>query len=213
MGISFIFIGFDWVYFGFGFCFVSLGWGVVMHFVNGKMPPRIKFLGSQGTKLDNIIYHNRDISVNYTNKQKGSDMQNVKFFDKNGVELKTGDYVVIEGSNKPREIKRFALQEFPSGFQFVKVYFVGHDTYANPSILTKHTPKLVKVKRTFEEVCELRDNGAMFMKTEKGTIMYKPVVSQNSGIIFIDSLTISGWKFKPKNSNSWQELDYKEVEE
>ena len=133
-------------------------------------------------------------------------MDHVKFFDKNGVEIRKGDFVVIDGVKC--EVSHFVLR---SDHGDPIVHFKGKLVGSLLREVTKHTHKLVKVKRTFEEVCELVKDECLF--NTKGKTRYSPCVSIDCGIIFIHGVHISEYDFKPKNSDTWQELEYKEVEE
>lgn len=134
-------------------------------------------------------------------------MQNVKFFDKNGVELKVGDIVTDNNGNKDI-VAHFRLAD---NHNQVVVSLKSLFGYIPLHSLTKYTPKITKVKRTFEEVCELRDSGAMFRTPNADH--YKPSIMIAGADIYIIGEKLCNLKFKTKNSDTWQDLEYKEVEE
>jgi hypothetical protein len=136
-------------------------------------------------------------------------MDNVKFFDKNGVEICEGDVINTTAGkmvidyfvvNRIKDKKLSAIAQAKDK----AISFCCHE-------VTKHTPKLTKIKRTFEEVCELRDSGAMFRTANADH--YKPSIMKTSADIYIIGEKLRNLKFKPTNSDTWQDLEYKEVEE
>ena len=138
-------------------------------------------------------------------------MDSVKFFDNNGVELCEGDFIYSQ-MGKTR-IDYFVVNRLSNG----KLTALAHSKEFGLSFplrdIRKHTPKLIKIKRTFEEVCELRDSGALFKYNGRKAEEYKPVVAKTESKVFVDNYCVSMWQFKPKNSDTWQELEFKEVEE
>jgi hypothetical protein len=141
-------------------------------------------------------------------KQKEYKMDNVTFFDKNGVELNVGDMVISDSGLKGSiDFFRFGQDTFACAHLFGRTGFFALEK------LTKHTPKLVKVKRTFEEVCELRDSGALFKMADKSQINYKPTIATDDTGIYIDDFSSNCWLIKPKGSDVWEDAKYKEVEE
>ena len=132
-------------------------------------------------------------------------MDNVKFFDKNGVELNVGDVVILDSGVKDIIIRFGMENERP--YAITKVWRPWLE------ICTKHTPKLVKIKRTFEEVCELVKQDCLFKTSGSCLSIYNPVIDVNDNSIRVAYTTVSAWLFKPKNSDTWQELEYKKVEE
>ena len=136
-------------------------------------------------------------------------MTNVKFFDKNGVELNVGDVVLFDGSENKLTIRRMQTGIHDVGIAWIN----GHESPFVLHCLTKHTPKLIKIKRTFEEVCELVKQECLFKTSGSCLSIYNPVIDVNDNSIRVAYITVSAWLFKPKNSDTWQELEFKEVEE
>jgi hypothetical protein len=120
-----------------------------------------------------------------------------------------GDSVVIDGVKC--EVSHFVLR---SDHGDPIVHFKGKMVGSLLREITKHTPKLIKVKRTFEEVCELVKQKCLFKSNLNGAIHFNSSTSLHEcGDMFIAGVATKNLKFKPKNSDTWQELEYKEVEE
>jgi hypothetical protein len=136
-------------------------------------------------------------------------MTNVKFFDKNGVEVKVGDVVISNNGSKGLiEFFRYGSDKYGCA------HIGGYHGFFPLENLTKHTPKLIKVKRTFEEVCELVKQECLFKSNLNGAVHFNSSTSlYESGDMFIAGVAVKNLKFKRKNSEVWEDLEYKEVEE